>query len=478
MLTIKANSTVETLRTLAVDWGGEFQEGFGSSVLTLNNDVGTGTVTSHDIFPGFGAFTYNITFNEEIQFQKDESAVNSLYFLYNLKGYWYHKFSGEDELKKIAQMQNVVVSSSKKNMNVILLPKNVKLELTVVLIMPDKINIGKSENSKILQKTIQSLKFISNKSPYKYFGEINLNTAKYAKIAIKNERTNVSGRLLTQSAIIQILATQYEAYEAEKNNDEFKSPLKENDLEKIVKLGDYISENMSSKLTVKELSKVSGLSPLKLQEGMRFLHGKSLNSFIRDVKLEHAKDLIQNTDLSISEVVYKIGFNNRSYFSKIFRQRFGLLPFEFKEKKNNLSLYELSYRSTEKPGITSSDIENIIETSRKNNKKNDITGCLINFEGMFFQIIEGPKSAVLNLYKILKQDSRHFEVTELWKGVKLNRQFKDWNLAAISESGKFQTSMDGDAKHLDIEKLKGNMDKPSVTLDILWNRVRNILKTA
>ncbi|WP_369993860.1 helix-turn-helix domain-containing protein [Winogradskyella sp.] len=43
-------------------------------------------------------------------------------------------------------------------------------------------------------------------------------------------------------------------------------------------------------------------------------------------RLDKAAQLIQETDYNVSELVYSIGFSSRSYFSKIFKQRFGVLP--------------------------------------------------------------------------------------------------------------------------------------------------------
>ena len=53
--------------------------------------------------------------------------------------------------------------------------------------------------------------------------------------------------------------------------------------------------------------------------------------YIRYTRLEAARDLIRTTDLNISQIVYTIGFSSRSYFSKIFKNKYGITPSEFKE---------------------------------------------------------------------------------------------------------------------------------------------------
>ena len=61
------------------------------------------------------------------------------------------------------------------------------------------------------------------------------------------------------------------------------------------------------------------------------LFSKYVNEYVRSIKLEIAKDLIKNSDKSISEIVFEIGYKSRSYFSKIFYDNYNILPIESKE---------------------------------------------------------------------------------------------------------------------------------------------------
>jgi AraC-like DNA-binding protein len=60
------------------------------------------------------------------------------------------------------------------------------------------------------------------------------------------------------------------------------------------------------------------------------MHGRTVSDFVRNVRLEKAEDLIKNTDLNISEVVYSIGLTSRSYFCKIFKKKYDCSPKEYK----------------------------------------------------------------------------------------------------------------------------------------------------
>ena len=54
--------------------------------------------------------------------------------------------------------------------------------------------------------------------------------------------------------------------------------------------------------------------------------------FIRTVRLKRAAQYLAQSDTRISEIMYSVGFNSHSYFTKCFREHFGLSPKEYAEK--------------------------------------------------------------------------------------------------------------------------------------------------
>ena len=77
----------------------------------------------------------------------------------------------------------------------------------------------------------------------------------------------------------------------------------------------------------------SGLSQAKLQEGFKLLYARTVTEYIRHIRLEAARDYISTTEMNISQIVYTIGFSSRSYFSKIFKRKYGISPSDF---QNNI----------------------------------------------------------------------------------------------------------------------------------------------
>src|SRR5690606_14700001 len=74
------------------------------------------------------------------------------------------------------------------------------------------------------------------------------------------------------------------------------------------------------------LSKEIGISKPQLYRKVIAITGRSPVSFIRDIRLHKALSLIKENKFNISEIALEVGYNNPSYFSKCFQEKFGVNP--------------------------------------------------------------------------------------------------------------------------------------------------------
>lgn len=102
----------------------------------------------------------------------------------------------------------------------------------------------------------------------------------------------------------------------------------------IQKILHFINENISEpELTVELLSSKIFLSRSQLYRKIKTLTGVSVNEFIRNVRLEKAKQLIEKGNSNINEISYKVGFTSPSYFAKCYKIKYGHLPTQEKRAK-------------------------------------------------------------------------------------------------------------------------------------------------
>ncbi|CAG5003087.1 Sensor histidine kinase RcsC [Dyadobacter sp. CECT 9275] len=88
-----------------------------------------------------------------------------------------------------------------------------------------------------------------------------------------------------------------------------------------------IEENISNPdFSVEALSKEVGMSRIHLYRKLNAIAGKTPVEFIRSVRMERAARLLEQSQLTVSEVAYRVGFNNPKYFARQFKEEFGKLP--------------------------------------------------------------------------------------------------------------------------------------------------------
>ena len=98
---------------------------------------------------------------------------------------------------------------------------------------------------------------------------------------------------------------------------------------------DILNKNMADEnFSVEQFSQSMGMSRMQLHRKLKALTDQSASEFIRNFRLAKAKELISGSQMTVSEVAYSCGFNNLSYFSKCFKEKFGSLPSQFLESKN------------------------------------------------------------------------------------------------------------------------------------------------
>ena len=96
--------------------------------------------------------------------------------------------------------------------------------------------------------------------------------------------------------------------------------------ELLTKIDSYIAEHLQEEISISDLCSHTGMSRTRLYEFMSLQTGKGVSAYIRDKRLDKAKQLIKDAELSISDVSDNVGFSDYNYFLRVFKKRFGISP--------------------------------------------------------------------------------------------------------------------------------------------------------
>ena len=93
-----------------------------------------------------------------------------------------------------------------------------------------------------------------------------------------------------------------------------------------------IERSLSESITTADLAQAVNMSRRHLERRFRSELKMGVQEFVRDMRLRMAHDLLTNTTQTITEIAYECGFKHHTYFTALFRKKFGFSPKEFREQ--------------------------------------------------------------------------------------------------------------------------------------------------
>jgi AraC-like DNA-binding protein len=100
---------------------------------------------------------------------------------------------------------------------------------------------------------------------------------------------------------------------------------------RIEKVFAHMRDNYDKEVNLAGVAKLAGMSEVSFSRFIKKRTGKTFVESLNEIRLGHASRSLINTTNTISEIAYKCGFNNLSYFNRIFKSRNGCTPKEFRD---------------------------------------------------------------------------------------------------------------------------------------------------
>lgn len=98
----------------------------------------------------------------------------------------------------------------------------------------------------------------------------------------------------------------------------------------------YIHEHFSDNITIGDLAAVAHLSRGECCRIFQATYGTSIISHVIDYRISQSIPLLTGTEYSVAEIAGRCGFNNTSYYTKVFREKVGVTPLKY--RKGNMPL--------------------------------------------------------------------------------------------------------------------------------------------
>ncbi|MGA9637443.1 helix-turn-helix domain-containing protein [Flavobacterium sp.] len=327
-IALTSNNISRAFEQIQAQLGGKLEITSKEYKLEINNEIGKGFITGMTVEPAICYIDYEMEFKEDVSFVYKQDNVDSIHFGYCSKGQLTQCFGEDGKKKKLEQFQTGIFSNA-FNQNAFL-SFNKNQEVKVSMITVNTLSVFDKELKEQLINT-----FIRSKEnePLSYVGSLNLKIIEKIQQLNAISQKGIIRNLLINSTIYLILALEIEQHKYDlTNSDTAHNSLSQSDLVIVKNVSEYITTNPEIQYSLKYLCQRFSLSPFKLQEGFKIMHNRTVTDFIRNVRVEVAENLIRTSELNISEIVYSVGLSSRSYFSKIFKEKYNCSPKTYQNK--------------------------------------------------------------------------------------------------------------------------------------------------
>ena len=93
-----------------------------------------------------------------------------------------------------------------------------------------------------------------------------------------------------------------------------------------------IREHMDREITLEELLRLTGMSKSYFSRNFKDVTGKTFVTYLNDMRIETAKKYLTETKQPIYWIASQVGYVDEHYFRRVFRERTGVTPKQFREK--------------------------------------------------------------------------------------------------------------------------------------------------
>ncbi len=299
----------------------------GEYTINIPSEFGEGTVHASSFDSGIGVISYNCKFYQDVEIHFTLDTVHPLKFIFCSEGRVSHSFQDADKINDIDAYQNIIVSSSGYNGHILYFKANIQTHVSSLEIIRSTFSHRSNYNFQDLDDTLKMLfKDEISKNQFFYQGNYSIKAADLMDEMNSKEYTGFLRSLFLEGKSFQMLVIQISQYQDDEAEDRLPKILRKSDIQKVDYVAKRIAGDLGSNLTVENLAKEAGTNVNKLQEGFKYVYDLTVNKYIQNIKLEAAKEMLMNSEKNISEIVLAIGLNNRSYFSKIFKEKYGVNP--------------------------------------------------------------------------------------------------------------------------------------------------------
>lgn len=322
------------IENLAQQLGTTVEKNCNEYTLSIPEKYGSGEIMGVNFQNGMGMIMYNCFFHEDLEVRFIVDEVHPLKFLFCELGEVNHRFENDSKFHKLDVFENIIIASCNKNGHILQFKGKTQIKVNSLEIDRKKFAVIMNCELNDLSPKMEILFRDTNaQKSFYHHGNYSVHMANLFIDIQNSSKKDFISRISLEGNAYRMLSLQLLQY-----NDDLILPLNKSVLRKleikvIVEASNIIKNEILDFKTVPDLAQIVGINANKLQNGFKELYGTTVNDYVHNRRLDLAKSLLKTSEHSVSEIVFMIGLSSKSYFSKIFKEKYGISPSQVRQQK-------------------------------------------------------------------------------------------------------------------------------------------------
>ena len=304
------------------------------TLVVIPYEFGKGYIRGINFGDGIGLLIFRCTFNEDTIFHYSLNRSHPLRLVFCQQGTITYQFEPDNIDFDIKALQASLSTSTQSYDQQYCFSAQTEVEFTSLEI--DRIcyiNKIDCDLPTIPKRLAKVLRDINAEDPFTYQSNYSIELADIIYQIHNTTHEGLARKSYLEARSLDLFAEVIQLFADDEQPNSKQILLRKSDLDIIVKARNLMLDNLSKNITIPELAKAVGINTTKLKQGFKTVYNQTINEYIRDKRLEVAKDYILEGSLSVKQISEKVGYKNYAYFSARFKERYGAVPSEFLKKR-------------------------------------------------------------------------------------------------------------------------------------------------
>lgn len=325
------------LNSLAKTIGVEIEEQLNKCVLKIPEDYGTGEVSLHSFSHGISIISISIELKRALELIYNDGVVHPLKIILLKEGYIKHAFNKGDKIDTVNKFESLIIASTPDKKHTFKIPRNKKIVFLSIQINRKKFESKIQDFIPNMHKDLSRIfRDVNGIQEFHYKNFYKPESLKLVESILAHDHTDVIGSVKLEGLTYQLITLQLKNYLVNLQTPNSVASLATKTRNKLSVAVGLIENDIANFSSVKALAKQLDINEKTLQSAFKQFYNCTVNTYVRNFRAHQARMYVETTDLSVSEIAYKLGLNSPSHLSKLFKFYYGRSPSDHRNQTKSV----------------------------------------------------------------------------------------------------------------------------------------------